>query len=62
MDRWDDDKDYISKKEINIYLKKMDCKFKEFVDEIDFWNVCLIEYKIMFLEFYWWNIFFVFFF
>lgn len=62
MDRWDDDKDYISKKEINIYFKKMDCKFKEFVDEIDFWNVCLIEYKIMFLEFYWWNIFFVFFF
>lgn len=62
MDRWDDDKDYISKKEINIYFKKMDCKFKEFVDEIDFWNVCLIEYKLMFLEFYWWNIFFVVFF
>lgn len=39
----------------------MDCKFKEFVDEIDFWNVCLIEYKIMFFEFYWWNFFFVFF-
>lgn len=44
MDRWDDDNDYISIKEINIYiLNKMDCKFKEFVDEIDYWNVCLIE-------------------
>lgn len=40
----------------------MDCKFKESVDEIVFWNVRLTEQKITFLEFYWWNIFLVFFF